>query len=160
MVIDIISFTDEQIAGLTPEQVEEIRNAQIRKNRLTETLNKNKEKEKYKLVKRGIFRSGIFEKICESLQRSYERDVEDIREGLLFYLRFTSRPENQTGAPYELDYSLTYEERYNVVKAYYDSTYSTNQERFQKFKADKYAPSYLGEYHAYLYDYYAIGAGQ
>lgn len=160
MTIDIIAFTDEQIAGLSPEQVEEIRNAQLKKNRLTEALEKNKEKEKYKLVKRGIYRSGIFQKICESLENSYQRDVEDIREGLLFYLRFTSKSEGQTDAPYEVNYSFTYEERYNVVKGYYDNAFPTDLERFEKFAKDKIAVGYLGEYHAVLYDYYAIRAGK
>lgn len=158
MVIDIISFSDEQYAALTAEQVEEVRNAQLKKNRLTEALEKNKEKEKYKLVKRGIYRSGIFEKICESLQRSYNRDVDDIREGLLFYLRFTTKSENETDAPYEINYSLDYEERYFIVKAYYDGLNVTPLQRFEEFKKDTIAMAYLGEFHAILYNYYAIRA--
>ena len=158
MVIDIIAFSDAQIAELSAEQVEEVRNAQLKKNRLTEILEKNKEKEKYKLVKRGIFRSGIFEKICEGLGSSYLRDVEDIREGLLFYLRFTSKPQTDTDAPYEVDYSWTYEQRYNAVKGYYDGAFTTGKERFEAFVKDKIAVGYLGEYYAILYDYSAIRA--
>ena len=38
MEIDIISFTDEQFAALTEEQLLEVENVQMKKNRLTEDL--------------------------------------------------------------------------------------------------------------------------
>ena len=158
MVIDIITFSDAQFASLTADQVEEVRNAQLKKNKLTESLEKNKRAEKYKLVERGIFRSGIYETVCQELQTRYEKEVETIREGLLFYLRFTTKPEGADGAPYKVDYSLTYEQRYEVVKDYYDGAFSSAAERFEEFKAVEIAVDYLGEYYAAFYDYYAIRA--
>ena len=42
MEIDIISFTDEQFAALTEEQLLEVENVQMKKNRLTEDLEEEK----------------------------------------------------------------------------------------------------------------------
>lgn len=156
MVIDIIAFTDLQFALLSEEQVEKVRLAQLKKNKLTENLKKNKEAEKYKLVKRGIFRSGIYEKICEKLEETYETEVADVRDGLLFYLRFTSKSDGAASAPYPVNYSLTYEQRYTQVKTYYDEAYSDGKARFQAFEKDEVAVDYLGEYYKVLYDYYAV----
>ena len=47
MEIDIISFTDEQFAALTEEQLLEVENVQMKKNRLTEDLEEEKRKEKF-----------------------------------------------------------------------------------------------------------------
>ena len=107
MEIDIISFTDEQFAALTEEQLLEVENVQMKKNRLTEDLEEEKRKEKFRLLKAGVFRSGIWTGICDSLDASYEREVEWLRDGLLFYLRFASKPPEETSAPYEVDYSLS-----------------------------------------------------
>ena len=64
MTIDIITYTEEQFARLNGEQLNEVRKAQVAKNRLFERLQKEKADEKYKLVKAGIFRSGIWDAIC------------------------------------------------------------------------------------------------
>ena len=144
MEIDIISFTDEQFAALTEEQLLEVENVQMKKNRLTEDLEEEKRKEKFRLLKAGVFRSGIWTGICDSLDASYEREVEWLRDGLLFYLRFASKPPEETSAPYEVDYSLSYEKRLEIVREYYDSTYSDPEEKFPAFKQDKVAFNYLG----------------
>ena len=160
MEIDIISFTDEQFAALTEEQLLEVENVQMKKNRLTEDLEEEKRKEKFRLLKAGVVRSGIWTGICDSLDASYEREVEWLRDGLLFYLRFASKPPEETSAPYEVDYSLSYEKRLEIVREYYDSTYSDPEEKFPAFKQDKVALNYLGELYAPLYELYAAQAGQ
>ncbi len=157
MIIDIISYTDEQFAALTEEQIIEIQSVQMKKNRLAEKLSEEKRKEKYRLLKAGIFRSPVWEKICKSLDEDYNLEVENLRDGLLFYLRFTGR--NDSGAsPYPVDYGLTYEERLNEVKNYYNGAYPDPKEKFEAFKADKTAKMYLGEYYAPLYELYAAQA--
>ncbi len=156
MVIDIISFTDEQFAELSAEQLLEVKNVQLKKNRLTQQLEEDKRKEKYRLLTAGIFRSPIYAEICDRLDGTYSQEVENLREGLLFYLRFSSRPsggsDETTGYP--LDYSLSYDDRYDVVREYYNETYDTAEERFNAFSADKIAVSYLGEYYSVLFNYF------
>lgn len=93
MEIDIISYTDEQFASMTDEQILEVENVQLKKNRLTERLKEKKRGEKFRLLKAGVFRSGIWENICAALEESYNQEVESLRDGLLFYLRFASKQE-------------------------------------------------------------------
>ena len=68
MEIDIISYTDEQFASMTDEQILEVENVQLKKNRLTERLKEKKRGEKFRLLKAGVFRSGIWENICAALE--------------------------------------------------------------------------------------------
>ena len=85
MNIDIISYTDEQFAALSVEQLEQVREAQLKKNKLTAKLDKEKQEEKFRLVKNGIFLSSIWDVYCQKLETEYEAEVETIREALLFW---------------------------------------------------------------------------
>lgn len=152
MTVDIISFTSEQYARLSDEQLLQVRSAQSKKNRLDNELAAAKEAEKYRLIKNGVFLSEIWERYCAKLQQEYEQELESLRQGLLFYLQYSKSA--SADAPYEVDYNSTAEERFNVVKAYYETTYTDGAERFEAFKADEFALSYLGELYALLYDYF------
>lgn len=155
MEIDIISYTDKQYAALTEEQLLEVKSAQLQKNRLQAALAEDIEKEKHRLVENGIFMSGIWELIKAKLQAEFEQEVENLRESLLFYLRFsTAGGVDVSEAPYTVDYSLSDEERFYVVRDYYLDAYANGAERMAVFKADKVAPQYLGELYAPLYDYF------
>ena len=79
--------------------------------------------------------------------------MENIRDGLLFYLRFASKPANGgVSAPYTVDYSLGMAERVNIVKTYYMEAYTDPFERLAAYKADEVARVYLGEYYSPLHD--------
>ncbi|MBQ8296093.1 MAG: hypothetical protein IJX87_06675 [Clostridia bacterium] len=160
MVIDIISYTDAQYAALTRGQLQQVRAAQNKKNKLAAELAENLEKEKYKLVENGTFLSTIWTAIEKKLQAEFEAAVEAVREDLLFYLRFTVKADEEIAGstPYPLDYSLTGEERFAVVKAYYEGAYTDGTERFAAFAADEAAKGYLGEWYAPLYDYFLENA--
>lgn len=155
MIIDIISFTDEQFALLTETQIQEVKKVQAQKNKLTSALTEKKRKERFRLLKNGVLRSKIYNSICSALDRDYATTVEQLKEQLLFYLRFSSKVDVSDGEsfPYIVNYSLTYEERYNIVKAYYLEKYADPTERFNAFKEDNIAPKYLGEFYATLHDY-------
>ncbi|MBE5740122.1 MAG: hypothetical protein E7349_04625 [Clostridiales bacterium] len=156
MVIDIISYTDAQFAALTEEQLLQVKSAQLKKNRLTAKLQTDLQKEKHRLIENGTYLSTMWQKIQSQLRSVYEQEVANIRDALLFYLRFAAKPEDsETGdVPYTVDYSLSDVERFNIVKTYYEATYSDGVERFAAFKEDKIAPQYLGELYAPLYDYF------
>ena len=153
MTIDIITYTEEQFARLNGEQLNEVRKAQVAKNRLFERLQKEKADEKYKLVKAGIFRSGIWDAICTELQAAYDAQVENLRDGLLFYLQYSGQQQN-TGVGYTVDYTLSIADRVILVKEYYVVTYDDPYERMEKFKLDGVAPSYLCEGYAPLYQWF------
>ncbi len=155
LVIDIISYTSEQFAQLSSDQVYEVQKAQRSKNALTGKLEKRKRAEKYRLVKNGVFRSEIYANVCAELDAEYEAAVENLRSGLLFYLQYGYQVENSGGNPYPLDYSLSIEERAVAVRDYYLSAYTDPAVRLEAFAADSVAKRYLGEMYAYLYDYFA-----
>ena len=156
MNIDIIDFTDEQFAALDSEQIEQVREAQVKKERLLSSLAEKKEKEKYRLIKNGIFRSEIYSLVCTKLEQKYAREVEDVKDSLLFYLRFTARQEDQPQVDYTVDYALPYAERYAVVKDYYDEHYPSPRNKYDAFLQDRFLIRYLGEYYSVLYDLYLL----
>jgi len=153
MVIDIISYNEQQYMRMTDAQLLEVQSAQRKKNRLSAALAEDLEREKLRLVENGTFLSGMWPLIQERLQKAYEQEVEAIRDQLLFYLTY-STTEETIDAPYDVDYSLSMEERMYIVKDYYLTKYSDGKERFETYKKDEIAPNYLGEYYAPLYDYF------
>ena len=152
MTIDVINYTDEQFAKLNSEQLLEVRKVQTAKNRLLRRLEEEKLAEKYRLVKAGVFRSGIWENLCARLQDAYDAEVEMLREGLLFYLQYSGQ--HQSGVGYTVDYSLPVVDRALLVKEYYIRTYDDVNERFEAFKNDPIAPSYLCEAYSSLYQWF------
>lgn len=158
MEIDVITLTGEQYAQLSPEQIEKVREAQVKKNSLETALAEAERKVKYDLVKSGTFRSCVYKKLCTKLESEYDAKVASIRDGLLFYLQYSAQSESAEGAsaPYA-NYALSPEERVVAVKAYYETTYSSASDRFNAFKKDKTALTYLGEYYSATYDYFSQG---
>lgn len=153
MKIDIISYTDTQYAALTEEQIQEIKAAQLEKNRLESALAEAKLKEKHRLIERGIFLSGIWEAYQEKLQAEHDQKIESLRDSLLFYLRFSTKPDAY-GTGYTVDYNLSVEERFAIVRQYYENKYTDASERFEAFEKDKVAVVYLEDLYSALYDYF------
>ncbi len=156
MTIDIINFADEQYATLTETQLQEVYQAQEKKDNLAWRLEADKQEEKHRLVKNGTFVSGIWSAYCDQLQARYEKEVAFIRDALLFYLRFSMRADGN--APYTIDYSLSEADRAVIVKTYYESAYEDVKEQFIAFKADIVAVKYLGELYAPTWDYFYFRA--
>ena len=154
--IDIIAFTDKQFSLLTKGQLQTIKTAQQRKNRLYKDLQDTLRKEKHRLVKNGVFRSEIYNLLAERLTEEYEQEIELMQKCVLFYLQYSMKPnESETGTvAYEVDYSYTMEERLRIVKAYYENTYQDADQLYATFLLDVVAPQYLGAYYAPLADYF------
>ena len=160
MTIDIISYTSEQFAALTPEQLLEVKSAQLKKNKLLLKRDGEMEAEKHRLLDSGIFLSPVWELYCEKLTAEYDAEITQIREALLFYLQYGSRADAETeaGAPYRVDYSLSMAERVTIVKNYYETTYNKNwAEILEVYKQDEIAVVYLGEHYGSLYDHFNMG---
>ena len=154
MIIDIINYTDEQYAKLSEEQILEVQSAQLKKNKLLTKMQAELDKEKHRLVKNGVYFSKIFSLYQEKLQQQYDLEVEQLRESLLFYLRFSAKPSDSEteAAPYEVDYSLSIADRYALVKEHYLTAYDDPQARLDAFKMDTVALQYLGEMYSFVYD--------
>ena len=158
MTIDIINYTEEQLAALSAEKILEIRESQLKKNKLETELNERLAKEKQNLVERGAYPSDIFEKIEAKLRSEYDLQVEILREALVFFLHYVAddAPSVYPDAPYTVDYSLSEEERLFIVKEYYETTYEDAYERYVAFKKDDFAKVYIGELYAPLHDYFYV----
>lgn len=152
MEIDIISYTPMQFSGLTSEQLLQVQEAQMKKNDLLRKLEQQLQKEKEGLIENGMLHTGIWAKMEQKLREQCEEEIGWIRETLLFYLQY-SGAEEMVNAPYAVDYTLSIENRLEVVKAYYYQTYSDPLERINAYAKDKVAMQYLGEVYSLLYDY-------
>ena len=153
MEIDIISYTAEQFAELSDEQILEVQQAQLKKNKLKQRLEKDKQDEKNRLIENGTYFSQLWNLYCARLQHEYEQEVNAIRDALLFYLQYSSRVNND-GTLYDANYALSMYDRLLVVKSYYENHYEDANARFEAFKKDKVAIVYLGEFYSSLYDYF------
>ena len=152
MEINIISFTSEQFSKLTNDQLADVKTAQMKKNRLEMELEREKRALKSKMLKNGMLRSEQYTLLMEELVERYGMEVENVRDGLLFYLQYSMKPSGE--APYTVDYTLSDTERFEIVKEYYEEWYPDVEERFYTFKEDTIAMQYLGELYAPLYDYF------
>lgn len=153
MTINIISYTDAQMAALSNEQLMQVMQAQIEKERMYEKLQEDLRAVDAETIDKGVFHSTLRAQKRQKLETDYEKEVERLRDGLLFFLRYSYRP----GTPsvgYEVDYSLSDAERVEVVKNYYDTTYDDPLERLNAFEEDDVAKQYLGEYYSPLYYYF------
>ncbi len=156
MVIDIISYTEEQLACLSAEQIMEVKSAQIKKNALLKQKEQVLEAERFRLQKNGVFRSGLYSKFRDAVDEEYDGKVTEVREALLFYLQYTSRPADgaEQDAPYIVNYALSLDQRLDIVRNYYNTTYTDPKAKFEAFQADTVAKVYLGEFYAPLYHVY------
>ncbi len=156
MTIDIIEYTQEQLEALSEAQLARVKKAQLRKNRLQRALEKNLQKEKDDLVENGTFTSALYALTEEKLRNACEEEIEAVKAELIAYLAASKDTEGggTEDVPYLVDYTLSYDERVDIVKEYYISAYSDGQERMNAFKEDEVAILYLGEYYAPLYDYF------
>ena len=156
MTIDIINYTEEQLAALSAEKLLEIRETQLKKDKLYAQLQENLAKEKRKLIDRGAYPSDVWSKMQAEQTAEYEKQVEILRDSLIFFLHYVAddAPMVYPDAPYTVDYSLSEEERMLIVKAYYEGAYTDELARFKAFKQDEFAKVYLGELYSPLHDYF------
>ena len=154
MEIDVIDYTNAQLAMLTEEQLREVQEAQLKKNRLLRELAEKLKEERRRLINNGMFLSYIWEWTKEYWQERYAEEIGWVREGVLFYLHYLQGV--VVDAPYPLDYTLSTVERAAVVKAYYLEHYTDAQDRAEAFKKDGAALRYLCEMYAPLLDYFVV----
>lgn len=157
MEIDIISYTDEQFASMTDEQILEVENVQLKKNRLTERLKEKKRGEKFRLLKAAFSVREYGKTSAPHWRKAITKRWKASGTDCCF---ICASPLSRRGdsAPYTVDYSLTYEQRLAVVRGHYDSAYPDPKKKFEAFKGDKVALKYLGELYAPLYELYSFQA--
>lgn len=156
MVIDIISYTEAQYAALTAGQLQQVISAQKKKNALEREFSKKLAAKKAELIGNGMMHSELWDSVISDMYEEHQTELDTLREGLLLYLHYAVKPSDSEAmtSGYDLDYSLSPEERYELVKNYFETEYEDTQARFSAFKNDQNAEKYLGELYATLYDYF------
>ena len=155
MKIDIIPLTDEEYAMLPTAKKRAVRNAQQKKNELYERINKELEIFREKVYAAGMKHSSLYETKKAALFSESEDRCNEIAEALLFELNSDKFLSGGTGVDgdvgYLVDYSLSYNQRYIVVRDYYLAI-KDREERMRRYGADEVAKDYLGGYYETLYN--------
>lgn len=158
MEFDIIELTAEEVEKLTVIQLKLLRTAQKKKNDLLYALQKDMNLFKQVLMSNNFTSSSLYEAKYNSLKAEFDREVEILREQLIFNMSL-NEPTNDDDlggeggdGPYPVDYSLSYLERYIVVRDYYLSIPDAH-ERLALYQADKVAMNYLSSYYNSLFNY-------
>ncbi len=153
MHVDTIDYKQEQYAELSDAQILEIRDAQRKKNDRVAKMYEELRKLRQKAVDNGTLYSRAYDLEKVEVQEDCDSDILRIKEDLIFYLQYASRHENTETNGYPLDYSLSVEERFVVVRDYYLDAYSDPKERLAEFEKDKIARTFLCETYAAMLDY-------
>lgn len=159
MIFDIIDISQQEADELEIVQLKLLRTAQQKKNELEVKL--KTELEEYRIItyNNGVQNSSLYTEYEKEARAEYERQVEVIREQLLFNMSLKEpTTDDETGdsgndgTGYLVDYSLTYLERYIQVRDYY-MTIPDPVERLALYRVDEVAMKYLASYYNTLYDY-------
>lgn len=155
MTFDIVSYTEDQLAELSEVQMQLLRTAQKKKNELEHKMYSELAMFKKMLYTNGMKNSSLYEHKKAQLNEEFEYQVEILREQLQYSIElntpFPPDSDEQEEAGYTVDYSLSYADRYAVVRAYYFDI-DDPVERLNLYSADEVAKRYLGEYYTILYN--------
>lgn len=154
MEFDIIELTPEELSNFTSVQMQLLRSAQKNKNTLRENMDRDLRLFKSLLLTDDVFNSSLYAQKRAELEREFDFKTESIAEQLRYNLSL-SEPYDPDGpddeAGYIVDYTLSYNERYRIVRDYYLSI-TDPAERMALYSADDTARKYLGSYYASLYN--------
>ena len=160
MEFDILSFTEEELNALTVIQVKLLRTAQQKKNELYRKM--EKEKLEYRLIvaSNNANNSTLYGDKCAELEIEFNYQIGILREQLVYNMSLNEPTTDgelggapDTGdTPYEINYELSYLERYISVRDYY-MTIEDPVERLALLQADTVAQRYLSSYYNTLYNY-------
>lgn len=155
MEFDIIDLTEAELQSLSTIQTQLLRSAQKSKNDLRHKLEQD-----YNLFKKLVYTDGmkdsslLAQKRAE-LEKEFDYQVEILVEQLNYSLGlsepYPDRGESGGEAGYIVDYTLSYTDRYIIVRDYYLSI-DDPAERMSLYAADDTARRYLGSYYATLYN--------
>ena len=155
MKYDILDYTDEEIKNLSVIQTQLLRNAQKRKNELYHKLEQDFALFKRLAYTEGMYDSSLIENKRAELEAEFNYQVEIIREQLIYAIELNSpipdQSEEEANVGYIVDYSLSYTDRYVLVRDYYLSI-EDPAVRMALYAADDVAKRYLDSYYATLYN--------
>ena len=154
MNFDIIEVTETYYESLSAAQRKILRTAQKKKNELERQADKRISVFRRKLYNNSVQNSALLEQKSLEIYSELEYETEVLKEQLLYDLsQYGSMVEklDYNDAPYEVDFTLSYSERYQIVRDYYMAIPDPN-ERVNLYLQDEVAKVYLGRYYQSLYN--------
>lgn len=152
MTFDIIVVTEDELKEYSSVQMQLLRTAQKKKDELQHRMESDLAMFKKAVYTDGMKNSTLYEQKKAELQAEFDYRVDILREQLVYSLELNEPfPDGDESAGYIVDYSLSYTERYNIVKQYYLSIDDTT-ERMHLYLNDDVARRYLGSYYTTLYN--------
>lgn len=155
MTFDIIELKEGELEGFSTIQVQLLRTAQKKKNELRHKLESDLELFKKLILGNGTVNSTLYEQKREELENEFEYQVAILREQLLYSLDvnepYPDGDEDQEMVGYIVDYTLSYTDRYAIVREYYLAI-DDPALRMKLYTDDEVAKRYLGSYYSVLYN--------
>lgn len=155
MTFDILDYTDEQLEKLTTIQMQLLRTAQKKKNELVRGMEQDLKMFRMLIMGNGTSVSNLYELKKAELQAELDYQIEALKEQLIYSLELNEpvpdADSDQEKVGYIVDYSLSYTDRYNIVRAYYLAI-ENPVERMNLYTNDDVAKRYLGSYYSTLYN--------
>lgn len=155
MEFDIIELSEEELGDLSTIQMQLLRTAQKNKNELRYKLEQDMEMFERLVLTNDTYNSSLIAAKRTELEKDFNYKVGVIREQLEYAMKlnepYPDRGDVSEDTGYLVDYTLSYTDRYVLVRDYYLSIEDPS-ERMALYAADEVAKKYLGSYYASLYN--------
>lgn len=159
MEFDIIDISDLDIEEMSVVQIKMLRTAQQKRNELCHKAEKELKMFRAMVLSSGMKDSSLIQAKARELEEEVNYQTAILTDNLIYNM---SLNEPTTGgdlgeeggdesAGYIVDYSLSYNERYVIVRDYYLAI-SDPDERMALYIADDIAKRYLSNYYSTLYN--------
>lgn len=160
MVFDIIPVSSEELEKYTVVQMKMLRTAQQKKDELEHKMQLELKIFRENLLNKGMRNSSLYEQKRQEADEEFKYQVAILVDNLLYNMSLNEPTSGDDMPPtdsdpstgYIVDYSLSYAERYVLVRDYY-LTIEDYNERITMYKNDKVAMKYLDTYYDSLFDF-------
>ena len=151
MQFDIIDLSEEEIKKLSVAKMRLLRAAQKQKNELKRKAEEDFKKFREKVLGAGMKNSSLLADKRAALDEEVNCKCAILADDLIYNMSVSSVNSSDADSPYLVDYSLSYNERYVIVRNYYMAI-TDREERMRLYSADEVAKKYLGAYYETLYN--------
>lgn len=159
MQFDIINITDEEIKKLSVVQIKMLRTAQQKKDELYYKADKDLQMFRSIILTAGMINSTLLEDKRAELDEDVKYKCAILADNLIYNMSLNEPTSGgdiggdggDEGAGYIVDYTLSYNERYVIVRDYYLAIPDPD-ERMALYAADETAKKYLSSYYGTLYN--------
>lgn len=152
MQFNIIKITEEELKKLSVAKMRLLRTAQQKKDELEHNAEKEFIAFCEKAYSAGMNNSTLIEDKKAEIYKEVDYRIAILADNLVYSMGLLDDPDgDDSKVEYLVDYSLSYNERYIIVRDYY-LKFKDKEERMAKYSKDEVAKKYLGTYYGTLYN--------